>query len=57
MEGLFRSESAVVEMSMIPILTSPRNRRTMEEKFQLNLPEYPGFDQIVELPPNKDGKL
>jgi NAD(P)H-hydrate epimerase len=23
----------------------------MEEKFQLNLPEYPGYDQIVELPP------
>lgn len=22
----------------------------MEEKFNLNLPEYPGFDQIVELP-------
>lgn len=22
----------------------------MEEKFSLNLPEYPGFDQIVELP-------
>ncbi|KZT73744.1 YjeF N-terminal domain-like protein [Daedalea quercina L-15889] len=25
--------------------------KAMEEKFQLNLPEYPGFDQIVELPP------
>ncbi|KAF8843347.1 YjeF N-terminal domain-like protein [Paxillus ammoniavirescens] len=24
--------------------------KAMEEKFQLNLPEYPGFDQIVELP-------
>jgi len=24
--------------------------KTMEEKFQLNLPEYPGFSQIVELP-------
>jgi len=24
--------------------------KVMEEKFQLNLPEYPGFDQIVELP-------
>ncbi len=24
--------------------------RTMAEKFNLNLPEYPGFDQIVELP-------
>lgn len=22
----------------------------MEEKFELNLPEYPGFSQIVELP-------
>ncbi|TFY67858.1 hypothetical protein EVJ58_g1360 [Rhodofomes roseus] len=25
--------------------------KVMEEKFQLNLPEYPGFSQIVELPP------
>ncbi|KII86818.1 hypothetical protein PLICRDRAFT_114096 [Plicaturopsis crispa FD-325 SS-3] len=25
--------------------------RSLEERFQLNLPEYPGFDQIVELPP------
>jgi len=25
--------------------------KTLEEKFELNLPEYPGFDQIVELPP------
>ncbi|KIJ64409.1 hypothetical protein HYDPIDRAFT_175402 [Hydnomerulius pinastri MD-312] len=24
--------------------------KAMEEKFELNLPEYPGFDQIVELP-------
>ncbi|THH30674.1 hypothetical protein EUX98_g3528 [Antrodiella citrinella] len=24
--------------------------KAMEEKFNLNLPEYPGFDQIVELP-------
>jgi len=24
--------------------------RTLEEKFELNLPAYPGFDQIVELP-------
>ncbi|KIJ05199.1 hypothetical protein PAXINDRAFT_93766, partial [Paxillus involutus ATCC 200175] len=24
--------------------------KAMEEKFQFNLPEYPGFDQIVELP-------
>lgn len=24
--------------------------REMEEKHALNLPEYPGFDQIVELP-------
>ncbi|KAH9936349.1 YjeF N-terminal domain-containing protein [Fomitopsis serialis] len=24
--------------------------KAMEEKFQLNLPAYPGFDQIVELP-------
>ena len=24
--------------------------RTLEEKYQLNLPEYPGFSQIVELP-------
>lgn len=23
--------------------------RTLEEKFELNLPEYPGYDQIVEL--------
>jgi len=25
--------------------------KKMEKKYQLNLPEYPGFDQIVELPP------
>jgi NAD(P)H-hydrate epimerase len=24
--------------------------RMLEEKFELNLPPYPGFDQIVELP-------
>lgn len=31
----------------------------MEEKFNLNLPEYPGFDQIVELPQTGEnsGKL
>ena len=29
------------------ILTVPR---AMEEKFALNLPQYHGFDQIVELP-------
>jgi hypothetical protein len=23
----------------------------MEKKYELNLPEYPGFDQIVELTP------
>ncbi|KAG9315867.1 YjeF N-terminal domain-containing protein, partial [Chiua virens] len=27
--------------------------RSMEEKFQLNLPEYPGSEQIVELPQEK----
>ncbi|KAG2125522.1 YjeF N-terminal domain-like protein [Suillus cothurnatus] len=26
--------------------------KAIQEKFQLNLPEYPGFDQIVELPRN-----
>ncbi|KAG1843021.1 YjeF N-terminal domain-like protein [Suillus subalutaceus] len=26
--------------------------KAMQEKFQLNLPEYPGFDQIAELPRN-----
>ncbi|KAG0703775.1 YjeF N-terminal domain-containing protein [Suillus ampliporus] len=26
--------------------------KAMQEKFKLNLPEYPGFDQIVELPRN-----
>ena len=30
--------------------------RTMEEKLQLNLPEYPGFSQIVELPPANDAQ-
>lgn len=29
----------------------------MEEKFSLNLPEYPGFDQIVELPLAEAQKL
>ncbi|OJT14680.1 NAD(P)H-hydrate epimerase [Trametes pubescens] len=28
--------------------------KSMEEKFQLNLPEYPGFAQIVELPRVKE---
>ena len=23
--------------------------RTLEEKFELNLPDYPGYEQIVEL--------
>lgn len=26
----------------------------MEERFQLNLPEYPGFEQIVELPQGQE---
>ncbi|RPD62319.1 YjeF N-terminal domain-like protein [Lentinus tigrinus ALCF2SS1-7] len=30
--------------------------KTMEEKFQLNLPEYPGFSQIVELPRADDAQ-
>lgn len=28
--------------------------RVMEERFQLNLPEYPGFEQIVELPQGQE---
>ncbi|GJE91768.1 YjeF N-terminal domain-like protein [Phanerochaete sordida] len=31
--------------------------KAMNEKFELNLPEYPGFDQIVELAPGAPGKL
>ncbi|KAI0074025.1 YjeF N-terminal domain-like protein [Panus rudis PR-1116 ss-1] len=31
--------------------------KAMAEKFNLNLPEYPGFDQIVELPPTESEKL
>jgi len=33
-------------------LTSPflLTNRTLEEKYKLNLPPYPGFAQIVELP-------
>ena len=30
--------------------------RTLEEKYQLNLPEYPGFSQIVELPRSEDSQ-
>lgn len=26
----------------------------MEEKFQLDLPKYPGYEQIVELPQEQD---
>lgn len=33
--------------------TNPISSRAMEEKFELNLPEYPAFDQIVELPQSK----
>lgn len=29
----------------------------MEERFNLNLPQYPGFDQIVELPLTESQKL
>jgi NAD(P)H-hydrate epimerase len=29
----------------------------MAEKLELNLPEYPGFDQIVELSPGEPPKL
>jgi hypothetical protein len=28
--------------------------RTLEEKFQLNLPDYHGYDQIVELLSNEE---
>jgi len=31
--------------------------KTLEEKFSLNLPNYPGFDQIVELPSESSQKL
>ncbi|TFK34723.1 YjeF N-terminal domain-containing protein [Crucibulum laeve] len=31
--------------------------KEMEEKYQLNLPQYPGFDQIVELPSESSQKL
>lgn len=31
--------------------------RAMEEKFGLQLPKYPGYDQIVELPGVEEGKL
>ena len=32
--------------------------RAMEEKFDLQLPKYPGYDQIVELPRvEEEGKL
>jgi len=33
-------------------LTSPflLSDRTLEEKYELNLPPYPGFAQVVELP-------
>ncbi|KAI0670825.1 YjeF N-terminal domain-like protein [Trametes maxima] len=30
--------------------------KALEEKFQLNLPEYPGFSQIVELPGSSDSQ-
>ncbi|KIJ54152.1 hypothetical protein M422DRAFT_58315 [Sphaerobolus stellatus SS14] len=30
--------------------------KAMEKKYQLNLPEYPGFSQIVELPSNSPNK-
>ena len=33
------------------------NIRVMEEKFDLNLPPYLGFDQIVELPLSEPPKL
>jgi hypothetical protein len=29
----------------------------MEEKFGLQLPQYPSFDQIVELPQIEEGRL
>jgi hypothetical protein len=31
--------------------------RAMEEKLELNLPEYPGSDQIVELESGAQGKM
>ncbi|KAI0032791.1 YjeF N-terminal domain-containing protein [Vararia minispora EC-137] len=31
--------------------------KTLEEKYELNLPPYPGFAQIVELPSNAEQKL
>ena len=30
--------------------------RSLEEKFGLNLPQYPGLSQIVELPQQQDGE-
>lgn len=51
----------VTKYVRIPSPTSQRSddalHRTMAEKFELDLPEYPGFDQIVELSPGEPQKL
>lgn len=31
--------------------------RSLQEKYELNLPAYPGFDQIVELPSTDESEM
>ena len=46
--GLFPGELVSDSISVVT-----EDSRTMAKKFELNLPEYPGYAQIVELPSNR----
>jgi hypothetical protein len=49
MKSLWRNLFLEIKMSLTTIFFLLTNR-TLEEKYELNLPPYPGFAQIVELP-------
>ena len=49
--GRFISKYVLFAFASLFCFTSNRDR-AIEERFNLNLPEYPGIDQIVDLPPS-----
>jgi len=41
----------VITHSCFGIILIASEYRALDKKFELNLPKYPGWEQIVELPP------
>jgi len=53
--GRFVPKSAL-NRYLSPGWHSDTDYRVVEERFQLNLPEYPGFEQIVEFPQEQESQ-